>query len=271
MPTYRGNRGNLLQHWVFAELLTALKGQAADAIPHLVLVDAHAMAPYADRCDNPGQTGFEFDNRRDDLPGEGSAYENAWDALTAANRERYPSSAVFARLIWNRPLTMILAERDPATISEIEDWSRQFNNDSHTCIELFPADWRLRFQQSFQPMVGTFLFSFDPYMFDRHGPGRNPKTGNMWPQDAVLAASATLALVDSPTIVQLSTYSVNNDNSQNEVTRTIEPPFQAVGMQLTAAIHADRSMMSLVFTRNCSINDTIAAFPDRFAHWLNRA
>ena len=42
MPTFRGNRGNLLQHWVLVELLDALHHKHASG---LCFVDAYSMSP----------------------------------------------------------------------------------------------------------------------------------------------------------------------------------------------------------------------------------
>jgi len=39
MPSYKGNVGNLLQHWVFCEIIEACRGHAEQ----LALVDAYSM------------------------------------------------------------------------------------------------------------------------------------------------------------------------------------------------------------------------------------
>ena len=44
MPIFRGNVGNLLQHWVFCEALEVFRG-SADQID---FIDAYSMAPLAD-------------------------------------------------------------------------------------------------------------------------------------------------------------------------------------------------------------------------------
>ncbi len=45
MPTYKGNVGNLMQHWTLCELLD-IANQHYE-IPGLNFIDAHAMAPRA--------------------------------------------------------------------------------------------------------------------------------------------------------------------------------------------------------------------------------
>ena len=49
MPTYKGNKGNLLQHWVLCELLSA----AREHVSRLQFIDAHAMAPVAEKQEEP--------------------------------------------------------------------------------------------------------------------------------------------------------------------------------------------------------------------------
>jgi hypothetical protein len=66
-------------------------------------------------------------------------------------------------------------------------------------------------------------------MFDRYGPGMNPSPGNMYPRDLLRIGAALLELPPRPTIVQLSTYSANNGNHQDDVVSAIHPFFDAAG------------------------------------------
>ncbi len=241
MPTFRGNRGNLLQHWVLAECLALLSPTQQMC---LCFIDAHAMSPYAKRHPGPGQTGPDFDRVRETLPGQKTAYELAWKEL-ATGEIGYPSSALFVRHLWPGTLHLILCERDPATAAEVSSWLKTLVTKSSG--ELHPGDWRERFRAGLPTGYSTYLISFDPYMFDRHGPAAAPDQGNMWPADINLACSALIELQGRPTIVQLSTYSANNANSQEDVIKTILPIFQAAGFALVAYVHADGNMMSLVF------------------------
>ena len=76
MPTYKGNKGNFLQHWVLCELVSA----AGKHVSRLQFIDAHAMAPMAEKQD-PKHKDSVFDSVRARLPGTGSPYERAWKAL----------------------------------------------------------------------------------------------------------------------------------------------------------------------------------------------
>ena len=99
MPTYRGNRGNLLQHWVLVELLGCLRQQG---ISKLCFVDAYSMSPTPVRSAKAAtdQTAPEFDLVRSRLADGRSAYERAWLALSQALPSEYPSSAAFVRHYW---------------------------------------------------------------------------------------------------------------------------------------------------------------------------
>jgi len=267
MPTYKGNRGNLLQHWVLAELIT-LVGEEVQAPGRLCFIDAHAMSPYAARNANAGQTAGDFDTVAGRLPGQDTSYERAWRELSTQGSCRYPSSALFVRHLWRGALYLVLCEADAETADEIAEWLRTVSAD--TLSELHRGDWRARFCRDFPNGCAAYLISFDPYMFDRHGPPASPNQGNMWPSDIVRAGAAVLGLGQGPVVLQLSTYSANNANSQDEVISSIEPLFNAAELQLAATVRADGNMMSMVFARNMhSIQK--ARLQERFAMWLAHA
>lgn len=118
MPTFKGNKGNLLQHWVLAELTLLLRSQFPSA--HLSLIDAHAMSPYATR--SPGASANVFDVVQNRLPGQGSAYEHAWSQMAGQKGSRaveYPTTAMFVRHLWRGPLAMVLCDIDKATIDDV--------------------------------------------------------------------------------------------------------------------------------------------------------
>lgn len=99
MPTFRGNRGNLLQHWVLVELATILRNLSTPPVPQLCFIDAHAMAPLAARHPSPGQTAQDFDAVRDALPGQQSL-------LT---QSRLSASGWVRSILWRRHTNCILA------------------------------------------------------------------------------------------------------------------------------------------------------------------
>src|SRR5215831_7460288 len=59
IPTFRGNRGNLLQHWVLVELVGSLRQQA---FAKLAFIDANSMSPTASRSPKAAtdQTASDF-------------------------------------------------------------------------------------------------------------------------------------------------------------------------------------------------------------------
>lgn len=268
MPTYRGNRGNLLQHWLLAELVGLLRKEV-QPLGRLCFFDAHAMSPFAVRAANPGQTGREFDIVAASLPGQRTIYEQAWHELSQGPVQ-YPSSAVFVQHLWRGPLLLVLCEADKPTANEIAEWQRTLPPES--VLELYRGDWRSRISQGFPAEEAAYLISFDPYMFDRHGPPSDPNSGSMWPSDISHVGAAVLSLEGegTPVVLQLSTYSANNANRQKDVVSTIEPLFTATGLELAATVRADGNMMSMVFTRNISkIAD--AGLEQRFATWIEQA
>src|SRR5262245_48634318 len=99
MPTFRGNRGNLLQHWVLVEVLNALHPQRVSG---LCFVDAYSMSPTPTRSPKvvTDQTAPEFDRLRARLKQGPSAYERAWLSLGQSLPSDYPSSAAFVRHCW---------------------------------------------------------------------------------------------------------------------------------------------------------------------------
>ncbi len=116
----------------------------------------------------------------------------------------------------------------------------------------------------------AYLISFDPYMFDRHEPPAHPNPGNMWPGDIIQAGAAVLDLESAPILLQLSTYSANNANGQDDVIASISPILNAAGLELAATVRADGNMMSMVFTRDVPDIGN-AQLQERFAGWIEQA
>ena len=89
MSSFKGNDDNLMQHWVLCELLAVARKYAT----HLTFVDAHSMAPIAiHRTEKRATRSGRFDAVFENLPGQGSSYEQAWHALSP-DRGGYPNSA----------------------------------------------------------------------------------------------------------------------------------------------------------------------------------
>jgi hypothetical protein len=105
-------------------------------------------------------------------------------------------------------------------------------------------------------------------MYDRHGPPNDPKPENIYPPDlhAVLAAVQD---VKGGIVIQLSTFSANNNNAQDEVLRSVNDIFTEGESEfsLTAQVVFDGNMMSLVYTRNVPWSAELADLPTRFKNW----
>ena len=181
MATYKGNKGNLLQHWVLCELVGAARRHSSC----LQYIDAHAMAPIAKE-----QTGEDcvFDSVRARLPGHDSPYERAWNELVPHGETGYPNSASLVKRLWNDHLFMLLCEVDDATVGELRAWAG-----SAARAEIAHRDWRRRFEDGLsEPEAGALtLLSFDPDMLSRHSPPllkRKPR--RMYPEDLDLMGHA---------------------------------------------------------------------------------
>ena len=157
MCKYKGNTGNLMQHWTLCEILTVLA--AADCgTSCLSYVDAHAMAPWATKRDQSCQT---FDRVRGSLGefvDEQSVYEQAWHRLTQG-REAYPNSAAFVEDIWKGQVSMLLCEIDPSTAAKVTAWAQ--GRTERTEVTVIEDDWRRRFEAGL-PDAPITLLSFDP-------------------------------------------------------------------------------------------------------------
>ena len=261
MPTYRGNRGNLLQHWVLVELLGWIR---AHGIEKLCFVDAYSMSPTPTRSSKAAtdQTAHEFDRVRSQLAQASSAYERAWMALSTALPSEYPSSAVFVRHCWPGSVHLILCEADPATADDIHRWLSGLDRRT-TSFDLYRGDWRRRLAQPIPTDCDAYYLSFDPNMYDRHDV-RLLKPENMYSSDLDIVGDTIRRLPAAPIVVQLSTYSVNGGNSQSDVFEVVVPQFTDRGFNATY-VRADNSMMSFVFSRGITVASDLE---DRFRSWL---
>ena len=262
MPAYRGNRGNLLQHWVLVEFLGDLREQG---IKKLCYVDAHSMSPTPTRSAKAAtdQTAPDFDQVRSRLADGPSLYERAWLELSPSlPPNSYPSSAAFVRHCWSGDLHLLLCETDCATADEIDAWLSRVDS-STTRAELHRGDWRDRFARQMPAGFDAYYISFDPNMYDRHEV-QSPKPENMYPSDIRILFHAIGALPDVPMIVQLSTFSVNNANSQCDVIESLVPEFTKNGFA-AMYVRADNSMMSFIFSRQLTVASDLE---NRFQSWL---
>jgi hypothetical protein len=272
MPKYRGNVGNLLQHWVLCEILNASRDHAE----HVTFIDAYSMSPFATERPRIDDTAVQFDCVRKRLPGEHSPYEETWHKLLSSihTGSGYPNSAAFLTAFWPAAFSLLLCEADPATVQELEQWVDLLGF-SPECV--FAGDWRRRFQEPLPAAGDLIMLSFDPYMLSR-STVRHPDSANMYPSDLDLIATA-VAPIPKGIIIQLSTYSVNNANSQDSVISEVRSRFKGSGLELVTAVRTlqtngrdpNRQMMSLVLAKGVKWADSLASLENRFQSWQVRA
>ena len=276
MPTYMGNIGHLMQHWTLCELLT-IAADEDKRIPGLNFIDAHAMAPLARvrRRERDAQ----FDAVRNGLPGQLSAYERAWHHL--APSVGYPNSAVFVEKVWQRDFALLLCEIDWPTVAELGQWCDSVRRlDRCKSAELFPGDWRNRFNEGLQSPteVGMLdgsltLVSFDPDWYDytatfaRQGNGRK-----LYPDDLQGLVLPALQGIEGGILVHLPTYAVPNGGALDNVITSVDP----LMAQINFTRHCDElrvpnnnRMMSLIYAHNVPWAADLENLPTDFTAWLN--
>ena len=270
MGKYKGNVGHLMQHWTLCEVLRVANEHATG----LSYIDAHAMSPWATECTRPD---IIFDNMRTCLPGNGSVYEQAWHNLCQQQqRDGYPNSAAFVRQVWKRNYSLILCEKDSQTAEEIEEWVAGLRNSPNlTNSLLFRGDWRDRFVDRLPspcetglPAGSITLVSFDPNMYSNQSPAQR-NSARLYRTDLGLALFA-LEPVKGPTIILLSTYTANGNNSQRKVIKSVNSVLRRSRFEQTAVVLANGSMMSLVYTRDVDWATGLAGLPSRFVEWQRR-
>ncbi len=116
-------------------------------------------------------------------------------------------------------------------MGELQAWAHEMGL-SGECV--FDGDWRLRFNRELPVSADLVFFSFDPYMIS-HVPVGCPKPANIYPDDLDLLAAA-VARIPTGIVVQLSTYSTQNGNSQDEATREVQPNLQMMSLVLTRGL-----------------------------------
>ena len=262
MPTYRGNIGNLLQHWVLCEIVDCCGGQW----PRLRFVDAYSMAPLATERPKSHWSSGLFDHARD-RSNRDSIYEATWSGLSS-RESGYPNSAAFLAALWQGEYSMVLCEYDDATVGELRSWKASREREPRCRgVEVAPGDWRQRFETPL-PDTDPLFLSFDPDMFsciDAADDGRKMTSAD-------LARIARAVPAAGPLVMQLSTYSVNGANTQSKVKAAVIARLNDTGLELLAVVKTDEQMMSLVLGRSCpeAIVETMANMPARFESWLYR-
>jgi hypothetical protein len=92
----------------------------------------------------------------------------------------------------------------------------------------------------------------------------------MYPSDLELLAGIAKR-TSQGLIVQLSTYSANFDNSQEDVLPHVILLLKDCGLKIVARVSANGQMMSLVLAHNIEWSDYFRLIPPCFNSWLARA
>jgi len=263
MPVFRGNVGNLLQHWVLCEILEAWQSY----VNQVDFIDAYSMAPLAD--ERYPETDFasrrRFDWVQAHLMEERTPYERAWHRLTP-DADRYPNSAAFLTEVWQGDYSLVLCEFDASTVRELRRWQTKVET-SPSCIglEVAEGDWRDRFRRGFSASDDLTLLSFDPYMISERITQGDP--ANMDPGDFDLIAAAVSPLC-GPIVIQLSTYSANGGNPQSAVLAATDSGLRPAGFEQLGVVRANGHVMSMLYGRNVRGGPRLDDLPGRFTAWL---
>ena len=251
-----------MQHWTLCELVNI----ADEHAPGLNFIDAHAMAPWATerRLKSPDPT---FEGVRRGLPDGLSVYERVWRQLDWEHRggypnEGYPNSAAFVNRVWTRDFSMLLCEINPQTINALDAWLPSIQR-LPKCrrAKVYYGDWRKRFARGLPSPVDVGLLdgsltlvSFDPFKYssnrryDDINLGKSRTQGDLYPDDVERTLDALDALQDvqGGSVVQLSTYSRLDGNSQEVVIASLAPIFEGRGFAPAEPVRLDEKMMSLI-------------------------
>ena len=274
MPSFKGNRGHLMQHWPLCEMLGVA---ARKGVTDLNFIDAYAMAPLA--TENAGKDAkFQrAENRLPKLGDSASSYERAWYKLTSGHcpepREGYPSSAAFVEQVWKGDFSMLLCEIDQPTIHKIEPWLQRVDKLGRCkTTELFPDDWRKRFKKGLPSPASARLADgsltlvlFDPNMCGHRDVGSN-RWWNVYPKDIQLAMHSTKD-IHGGILIQMSTYTANGDNPQGAVISSMNQILASNKFKLIAVVRIDGNMMSLVYARNVPWAAELANILGGFDEW----
>jgi hypothetical protein len=270
MGTYKGNVGNLMQHWTLCRLLSVARQQHVVGLNY---IDAHAMAPWARHCPDHKR---EFLCVRNGLPGQGSDYEGAWHHIGIGNADReegYPSSAAFVRKLWKGPYSLLLCESEDNTANLIQEWFDTKTFPECRCRKLFRGDFRVRFAHPFPnpldvglPEDSLTLVSFDPDKYDIAPVQPDPR--DLYREDLVQTLEA-LKDVDGGILMQISTYSRGNrnQNQQGAVISSVNSVLAGHGFALAALVWANGDMMSLVYARHIEWANLLSGLQQDFDEW----
>jgi hypothetical protein len=276
LGTCKGNRGNLMQHWVFSEALSRISDLAHE---HPLLVCTHSMSPKSAVSSADRHFKLACGRLKKDQD-QHSHYEMAWRALTNDTGQPYPNSAALAVEIWKRKLSVLLCEFDSGRAQEIKDWlgSREIapRLDWKECHQ---GDWRKRIELeiTYPSSVDVLYIEQDPMVFSCSSLTKptSRQRANVYPCDIRLLFLA-LRQVRLPIVYQLSSFSANGGNTHEATIPVLDKLLTEEQFVLEARVAPDGNMISHVYSRGLSSRlwvaqaDVLADFRARFPDKLPR-
>lgn len=270
MGICKGNRGNLMQHWTFAEVLTSLN---SDSKIHLVTT--HSMAPWAipegKERENSCRRIFRLAGKRLENHQNLSKYETAWKSLTVDAGLPYPSTAAFAtKLSKAEGISVGLCEYDSQTADEIEGFLSNDDLAGHfSHAILFRGDWRGAIQSPsiWNNTADCLYIEMDPMRYDTTNHTRKTTHPyNVYPED-LHTLLGSLPQTPKATVVQLSSFSTVNNNMPLDAQRdSMVSVLSSKGFQLQGETRVGMQMASFIFTRDLQLQ--CGDLQGRFATWL---
>ncbi len=272
MGLCKGNRGNLLQHWVLCELLHRL---AQRDFKHLSLTCTHSMAPWSvperleEEDDHRCRRVFNVARTREAAE-RGSVFEEAWFALSPGAGRPYPSSAALVQHVWRSKLSLTLCEASLPVADEIDGWlgSREVRaRIAHSA--LLRGDWRgaATGPLFLDPDADCLYIEMDPYRYDsrRKGVRKQTDTATVYPEDLTLLTHIVDA-EERPIILQLSSFSAQNGNSPRVIEASVRGVLEPCRFVFREIVAVDGQMLSLIFTRDVVISGGL--LQPGFSAWL---
>lgn len=272
MGMCKGNRGNLMQHWVLCELLHRLGHKD---FRHLSLTCTHSMAPWSvpeRRADDNTHYCRRVFNAARVRPSadRSSVFETIWHSLAPNLALPYPSSALFVYKFWKTHLSLGLCEASGPVADEIDGWlgTREVRERVAHSV-LLRGDWRAA---ATGPLfvnsdADCLYVEMDPYRYDSRDrtvrKSENPAT--IYPEDLTLLANV-LNKEERPVVLQLSSFSAQNGNKPEVIEASVRGVLEPHRFVFRDQVAVDGQMLSLVFTRNLTVGGGPLQ-PD-FAAWL---
>jgi hypothetical protein len=268
-----GNKGNLMQHWTFFEVLKTLNGFGFDK---LHLTTTHSMAPRSTVEDLPAGTAFGGKKSRLSfvrckerlLIRQETNYEKAW--LSLSPERGYPSTALFATKGWEKgKISIALCETDGLKVREIAEWLTEADARKHfSSCALFPGDWRnsLRNFSFWRKGADCLYIEMDPMRYSLKDRKRKDVSANVHPNDLRLLVRH-LRKKKASIVLQISTYStLLNQEKLEEQKSSIARQLAEGGFDFQGEVRVGKTMASFIFSRNISMS--LGHLQDAFTQWL---